>query len=92
VLQISLGPPKVALEPRLEQHRFSAAERRGGICPVASQDARDQSLRIRQDAVVFSGMLDTGQHVVHQLGQGRCAWLQVALGALTLGDLVLEGW
>jgi redox-sensitive bicupin YhaK (pirin superfamily) len=34
-------------------------------------------------------MLDPGQHVVHELSQGRTAWLHLVLGELTLGDLVL---
>lgn len=90
VFQLWLDAPSVAFEPSLEQHRFSAAERRGVLSPVASPDARGQSVRLQTDSVLYSGLLESGQHVVHELQQGRRAWLHVVLGALTLADRVLE--
>ena len=38
---------------------------------------------------MFSAMLDPGQHVVHELSQGRSAWLHLVQGEVTLGDVVL---
>jgi hypothetical protein len=89
VFQIWLRPSEAGLEPGHEQKRFSAAERRGGLCVVASPDARRGSLRIHQDALVYSAMLDPGQHVIHELPQGRSAWLHLVQGEVTLGDTVL---
>lgn len=89
VFQIWLRPSEAGLEPGHEQKRFSAAERRGGLCVVASPDARRGSLRIHQDARVYSAMLDAGQHVIHELSQGRSAWLHLVQGEVTLGDTVL---
>jgi redox-sensitive bicupin YhaK (pirin superfamily) len=89
VYQISLRPAQAALEPGMEQKRFSAAERRGWLCVVASPDARRGSLRIRQDALLYSALLRPGKHVVHELGEGRSAWLHVVEGEITLGDVVL---
>ena len=34
-------------------------------------------------------MLDPGQHVVHELAQGRSAWLHLVQGEAALGDIVL---
>jgi hypothetical protein len=34
-------------------------------------------------------MLDAGQHVIHELSQGRRAWLHLVQGEVTLGDTVL---
>jgi redox-sensitive bicupin YhaK (pirin superfamily) len=76
-------------EPGHEQRRFSAAERRGRLCLVASADGRGGSLRIQQDALMFSAMLDRGQHVIHELSGGRGAWLQLLHGEVRLGDLIL---
>lgn len=89
VFQIWLRPSEAGLEPGHEQKRFSAAERRGGLCVVASPDARRGSLRIHQDALVYSAMLDAGQHVIHELSRGRSAWLHLVQGEATLGDAVL---
>ena len=90
VFQIWLRPALGGLAPCREQKRFSTAERRGGLCVVASPDARKGSLRFRQDALLYSAMLSPGTHVVHELGRRRSAWLHLVEGEITLGDLVLS--
>jgi redox-sensitive bicupin YhaK (pirin superfamily) len=89
VFQICLRPSRLGLEPGHEQRRFSAAERRGALRVVASPDARRGSLRLHQDVVMCSALLDSGQHVVHELAPGRGAWLHLVQGEVTLGDVVL---
>lgn len=89
VFQIRLRHSASELEPGREQKRFSAAERRGGLCVVASPDARRGSLRLHQDTRMYSALLEPGQHVVHELSPERAAWLHVVQGEVTLGDLVL---
>jgi redox-sensitive bicupin YhaK (pirin superfamily) len=89
VFQIWLRPSDADLVPGQEQKRFSAAERRGVLRVVASSDGRRASLRIHQDAVLCSAMLDPGQHVVHELVPGRSAWLHVVKGEVTLGDVIV---
>jgi redox-sensitive bicupin YhaK (pirin superfamily) len=88
--QIWLRPSEADLDPGHEQKRFTAAQRRGGLCIVASHDARRGSLRIHQDTLIYSALLDPGQHVVHELAQGRSAWLHLLQGEVTLGDIVLS--
>jgi redox-sensitive bicupin YhaK (pirin superfamily) len=87
--QIWLRPSQAGLDPGHEQKRFSAAERRGVLCLVASTDGRSGSLRIHQDALVYSAMLLPGQHLIHELPRGRSAWLHVVQGEILLGDVVL---
>jgi quercetin 2,3-dioxygenase len=77
------------LELGREQKRFSAAERHGGLCVVASPDARAGSLRLGQDTSIYSALLDPGQHVVHALAPAHAAWLHVVQGEVTLEDFVL---
>jgi len=89
VFRIWLRPSKAGREPGYEQKRFSAAQRRDGLCVVASLDARRGSLRVHQDALVYSALLHQGQHVIHELPPGRSAWLHVVQGEVTLGDIVL---
>jgi hypothetical protein len=89
VFQIGLRPWEAGIDSSHEQKRFSAAQRRGGLCVVASPDARKGSLRIHQDALMYSALLDPGQHVVHELSQGRRAWLHLVHGEVILGDVVL---
>jgi quercetin 2,3-dioxygenase len=89
VFQIRLHRSEAAREPGREQKRFSAAQRRGGLCIVASPDARRGSLRLHQDAWMYAALLEPGQHVVHELASERAAWLHLVHGRVTLGDLVL---
>jgi redox-sensitive bicupin YhaK (pirin superfamily) len=56
---------------------------------VASLDSRRGSLRIHQDALIHSALLNPGQHLVRELSQGRSAWLHVVHGEIVLGDSVL---
>jgi quercetin 2,3-dioxygenase len=87
--QMWLRPSQAGLEPSREQKRFSAAERRGALRVVASPDGQSGSLRLHQDALIYSALLDSGQHVIHELSQGRSAWLHVVRGQVTYGDLTL---
>jgi len=89
VFQAWLRRSPVGTGPPFEQKRFSTAERRGIFCLVAAPDARRGSLRLQADVMVYSVLLDVGQHVVHELAEGRNAWLHVVHGEVTLGDLVL---
>ena len=90
IFRISLRPPEGGGEPEHEQKRFTAAQRRNQLCVVASPDGRQGSLRIRQDALVFSAMLDPGHHLVHELASGRSAWLHMVCGEATLHDVVVS--
>lgn len=90
IFQIWLRPSASRIESGHEQKRFSAAQRRGGLCAIASPDARRGSLRVQQDALMYSAMLDPGQHVVHELSRGRSVWLHLVQGEVTLGDVVLN--
>jgi redox-sensitive bicupin YhaK (pirin superfamily) len=89
VFQLLLASSEPGLAPGHEQKRFSTAERRGGLCVVASADARRGSLRLHQEALMCSALLEPGQHVVHELSPGRVAWLHLVEGEVTLGDIVL---
>ena len=90
VFQFRLEPAIGDVERRREQRRFSNAERRQGLCVFASVDARRQSLRLHQDVLMYSAILDSGQHVIHALTEGRSAWLHIVKGSVGLGDLVLR--
>ncbi|MCU0662202.1 MAG: pirin family protein [Myxococcota bacterium] len=87
--RISLHPIVTNLDGRPEQQHFPVAQRRGRLCIVASQDGRKGSLRLQQDALLFSAVLTVGHHLVHELSQHRMAWLHIVAGEVVLGDLVL---
>ncbi len=84
-----LAPAANEPAPACAQKRFSVADRRGQLCLVASLGARGGSLRLEQDARIFSAVLSRGLHVVHELAPGRSAWVHVVAGAATIGEFVL---
>ena len=69
-----------------DQRRFSLAERRGVLRLLLSPDGRNASLRLRRDAKMYSSLLETGQHLIHELVAGRGAWLHVVHGSIRLID------
>jgi redox-sensitive bicupin YhaK (pirin superfamily) len=88
-IQLSRSSRELDPAPARDQKRFSAAQRRGGLCIVASPDDRADTLRLGQDVRIYSALLEPGQHVVHELALDRAAWLHVVQGDIKLGDLVL---
>jgi redox-sensitive bicupin YhaK (pirin superfamily) len=76
--------------PRAEKKRFPLADRKGILRLIASPDGRNESLRLREDIRVFSSLLDTGHHLIHELAPGRKAWLHVVTGRILLVDQPLR--
>lgn len=89
LFQIAMRPSEAGLGCAHEQKRFAAARRRNVLCPVASPDGREGSLRMHQDALIYSSMLDPGHHIIHELLPWRSAWLHLVAGKATLHDIVL---
>jgi redox-sensitive bicupin YhaK (pirin superfamily) len=85
----ALYPSTLGLDRAHEQKRFTAAQRRNTLCLIASPDGRRGSLRVHQDAFLYSSILETGHHLFHELLSGRTAWLHIVHGEATLSDHVL---
>ena len=81
-LQIWLVPAERGIKPSYEQKTFSDADKRGRLRVVASPDAREGSLIIHTDAVVYAGLFDEGEATDLELTKGRYAWVQVAKGTV----------
>ena len=90
VFRITLQASEAELDSVHEQMRFPLAQRHNLLCVIASQDGRKNSLKILQDALVFSSVLDSGRHLVHELQTGRMAWVQVISGEAALQDIILR--
>ena len=90
LLQIWIRPEARNLEPSYEQKKFPAEGRRGRLQLVASRDAREGSVKIQQDAALYTAALEPKATVRHKLAGGRHAWLQVARGAVTLNGVALK--
>jgi len=88
-LQIWILPGRAGVKPDYAQKSFAAAPSGQSIL-VASGKGRDGSIPINQDADLMLAKLGAGQSFQHPLAAGRCAWVQVAEGEITLNGQVLR--
>ena len=70
LLQIWILPDRRGHEPGYEQKAFPEAEKRGKLRLIASPDGKDGSVTIHQDAKLYASLLEPGQEVKHELGEG----------------------
>jgi hypothetical protein len=89
IFQSGFAPGAGVAEPGGENKRFTLAERKGVLKLIASPDGKKDSLKIRQDVEMYSTLIHKGNHIVHELKQGRTAWLHVVKGQIDLNDLQL---
>ena len=88
-LQIWIQPDESGFAPSYEQKTFTADERRGRFCLVASRAGREGSVSYHTDTDLYATLLAPGQTVTHPLRPGRHAWLHVARGAVQMNGLEL---
>ena len=88
-LQIWIQPDVLGIEPGYQQKRFQP---RPGLQLIASPDAREDSLRLQQDACLYQLLLLADETVSHSLVPGRKAYLHVISGRLRVnGESLAEG-
>jgi len=80
LLQIWILPNADSLTPGYEQKAFSEEERRGQLRLIASEDGRDDSVRLNQDVSLFASILGAGEEVERTMDPNRYGWIQVARG------------
>jgi hypothetical protein len=90
LLQIWIMPDELNLRPSYEQKNYAAEEKQGRLRLIASQDGREDSVKIHQDTRLYASLLEPGQEVTHPLGAERHAWVQVARGSVLLNGELLE--
>ena len=90
LLQIWILPHTKGLEPSYEQKVFGDEQKRDRLCLIASENGREGSVKIHQDASVYASLLGSQSEVVHEFDPDRHAWLQVARGAVDLNGQQLD--
>ena len=83
-LQLWIVPDRPGHPPGYEQQTFPESLRRNTLALVASPDGAGGSVRIHQDARLYSALLSPGATVRFDLHPGRAVWLHVAKGELEL--------
>ena len=89
-LQIWIQPDKPGHTPSYEQKAFTDEERSNKLRVIASNDGRDGSVRIHQDAAIYAALLEPEKSVTHDLATGRGAWVHVVRGKVAIDGTELE--
>ncbi len=88
-LQIWIQPEVTGIAPGYEEKHFDAAAKRGRLKLVASPDAREGSVKIHQDALLYAALVDGAEKITHTLPAERCAYVHVARGSISVNGQVL---
>lgn len=89
-LQIWIVPNQKALAPRYDQKMFSKEDKQGKLRLIVSQDGREGSVIVHQDANIYTSLLDAGQQVDYQIKPNRHTWVQVVKGSIDLNGKLLS--
>lgn len=90
-LQIWIEPNEIGAAPRYEEKHFDTASKTGKLRVVASNDGRDGSVSIRQDASIHAGIFNGAHGATHALADGRQAYVHVIHGQITVNGVALGG-
>ena len=91
-LQIWIEPNVRGIAPSYEQKTFSAAEKRGKLRLVASNDGADGSVKVHADAKIYAGLLDGDEGVTLALDPLRKTYVQLVSGGLEVnGQALAQG-
>ena len=89
-LQIWIEPDQEGVKPEYQQKVFTDDAKRGKWCVIASPDARNGSVRIHQNALIFSALVDGAEQLEYELTPDRKAYIHVALGDVTVNGQALH--
>ncbi|GMU92914.1 MAG: quercetin 2,3-dioxygenase [Candidatus Hydrogenedentota bacterium] len=87
--QIWLLPEQDGIAPGYEERQCAHPGTSTNLTLVASRDARHGSLTIHQDVSIYLGRIAAGATVDQAMAPGRCAWLQVIEGSISLDGIEL---
>jgi redox-sensitive bicupin YhaK (pirin superfamily) len=90
-LQIWIQPNQVGIPPSYEEKNFTVESKLGNLRLIASNDGREGSVLIHQDASIFASILRSGDALKHELAAGRIAYVHVIRGDVTVNGTALKG-
>jgi redox-sensitive bicupin YhaK (pirin superfamily) len=89
-LQIWIQPNQKGIPPSYEEKHFDADSKRGRLRLIASNDGREASVLIHQDAALYAGILDGDDRVELPLAAGRLAYVHLIRGQVEVNGTVLH--
>ncbi len=90
LFQIWIEPSETGGAPGWGAHKFPKTDRSGQWAVLASGDAADKALPIRQDAKVLGATLKAGETLEYKITKGRHGYFVLADGQIELNGEVLN--
>lgn len=83
-LQFWIEPAAFGQPAAYAYRHFSPESKRGRLRAIVSADAREESLCLRQDAVLYAGFFDGGERAQLEVASERLVYVHVARGTITV--------
>jgi redox-sensitive bicupin YhaK (pirin superfamily) len=90
-LQIWIEPDVTGIPPSYEEWHFPVDSKQGRLRLIASNNGRDGSVRIHQDAAIYASIMNAGDDIEHMLSPGRSGYVHVIRGRVRVNHQVLHG-
>jgi redox-sensitive bicupin YhaK (pirin superfamily) len=90
-LQIWIQPSETGIPPSYEEKNFAPESKLGQLRLIASNDGREGSVLVHQDAAIYATIMTSGDSLKHALAAGRIAYAHVIRGEVTINGTVLQG-
>ncbi|SMC26328.1 hypothetical protein SAMN02745857_02453 [Andreprevotia lacus DSM 23236] len=90
LLQIWIIPNKEGVTPSYAETQFTAADKRGQLRLIVSEDGREGSIQIHQNARIHAGLFDGDEAQQWDVPAGRRVYVHLAKGRLQVNGLALS--
>jgi hypothetical protein len=90
LLQIWIKPHSEGLETSYERQPFAAGEKRGRLRLIASPAGESGSVRIQQDARVYTGFFNATERAEFEVAKGRRGYAHVVSGSIAVNETRLN--
>jgi redox-sensitive bicupin YhaK (pirin superfamily) len=90
LLQIWIMPNVKNVAPAYKQISFAPEKMRNQFCLVASDSGKEDVITLYQDASILITNLDDKASLDYKIAQKRNVWVQLAEGAITVNEIVME--
>ncbi len=90
-LQIWIEPNVKGIPPSYEEKHFAPDTKQGGLRLIASEDGREGSVLIHQDAAIYAAILAAGDQASLALASGRTGYVHLIRGSLIVNGIALSG-
>ena len=90
-LQIWIEPNVKGIAPSYEEKHFAPESKQGQLRLVASNDGREGSVTIHQNAAIYAAILNGSDSISHRLDAGRIGYVHVIRGSVAVNGTLLQG-